>query len=258
MKAYRITPAAAGLAALVLLASPVHAQHAGDLWIGRSSETTGKQLKVAVAIGGFDPFDPFHNLAVLAPSSGFFEGWSSDSPGFDAIRTQSPPDDTYTLAPGADIWLDIISIDPAFAIVVPPNYDILDAPGQSARLGNSQLHKHLIWLIDSTSPGFDPAQCTWHATFRLRDAGSTGYAPSTPFTVRFARMWLAPADFDCDGDVDLQDFTRFQACFNGPNQPPATSGCRDADANRDGDVDLEDFNVFQACFNGSNNPPACG
>jgi hypothetical protein len=30
-----------------------------------------------------------------------------------------------------------------------------------------------------------------------------------------------PGDFDADGDVDLEDFAIFQACFNGPNRPPA-------------------------------------
>lgn len=65
-------------------------------------------------------------------------------------------------------------------------------------------------------------------------------------------------DFDDDGDVDLSDFGHFQACFNGPNQPPAQpSGCEDADLDFDGDVDLSDFSTFQVCFNGPNRPPAC-
>lgn len=258
MKSQRSSLAAASFAATVLISLPLYAQHLGDVWIGRSSDATGRQLKVAVAIGGFDPFDPLGNLVVLTPTSGFFEGWSSDSPGFDSIRTESPPDDTYKLAEGAEIWLDIVSIDKAFAIVVPPSYDILDQPGQSARLGNDQLHKHLIWLIDSTSTAFDPAQCIWHATFRLRDAGSTGYATSVPFTIRFARATVVPVDFDCDGDVDLVDFSRFQICFNGPNRAAAQTGCAEADVDFDGDVDLVDFGVFQGCFNGPNRPPSCG
>jgi hypothetical protein len=65
----------------------------------------------------------------------------------------------------------------------------------------------------------------------------------------------APADLDADGDVDLTDFLDFQVCFNGPNRPPAASGCADADFDLDGDVDLTDFLVFQRCFNGPNRPP---
>ncbi len=65
------------------------------------------------------------------------------------------------------------------------------------------------------------------------------------------------ADFDGDGDVDLADFTAFQACFNGPNQPPAGANCGGADFDGDNDIDLADFTAFQGCFNGPNRPPAC-
>jgi hypothetical protein len=67
----------------------------------------------------------------------------------------------------------------------------------------------------------------------------------------------APADFDGDGDVDLADFGLFQGCFNGPNRPPAQSGCGSVDFDNDHDIDLADFGVFQGCFNGPNRPPAC-
>jgi len=46
-------------------------------------------------------------------------------------------------------------------------------------------------------------------------------------------------------------------CFNGANQPPASSCPADADFDDDGDVDVSDFAVFQACFNGPDQPPAC-
>ncbi|MBN1488707.1 MAG: FG-GAP repeat protein [Phycisphaerae bacterium] len=64
-------------------------------------------------------------------------------------------------------------------------------------------------------------------------------------------------DFDSDTDVDLADFGHFQTCFNGPNRPPAMTGCGNADSDIDGDVDLVDFFAFQACFNGPNRPLAC-
>jgi len=66
------------------------------------------------------------------------------------------------------------------------------------------------------------------------------------------------ADFDSDGDVDLEDFGRFQTCFNGPGRPPASPDCGSADLDGDGDVDLSDFASFQACFNGPAQIPACG
>lgn len=65
------------------------------------------------------------------------------------------------------------------------------------------------------------------------------------------------ADLDMDGDVDLDDFGRFRTCFNGPNHPPAATGCEESDFDADGDVDLADFSVFRGCFNGPNRPVAC-
>lgn len=78
--------------------------------------------------------------------------------------------------------------------------------------------------------------------------------------VRYNRRveFLALPDIDADRDVDLADFTTFQACFNGPNRPAALPGCASVDFDQDTDVDLVDFKVFQTCFNGPNRPPACG
>ena len=62
-----------------------------------------------------------------------------------------------------------------------------------------------------------------------------------------------PGDFDGDGDVDLSDFTQFQLCFGGSNNPPAPT-CPpgvNADLDGDGDVDLADFLIFQQNFTGS-------
>ncbi|HOW73663.1 MAG TPA: hypothetical protein PKY77_23940 [Phycisphaerae bacterium] len=83
---------------------------------------------------------------------------------------------------------------------------------------------------------------------------------------------LAAGDFDGDGDVDMDDFGRFQACVTGPAMPytPASllAGCtlyRDAngripaDFDKDTDVDQEDFGVFQRCYSGPGGlpDPAC-
>jgi hypothetical protein len=65
------------------------------------------------------------------------------------------------------------------------------------------------------------------------------------------------ADLDADADADLDDFVQLQACFGGPNRPPADNCMADADLDVDGDVDLSDFAVFQSCFNGPNRRPAC-
>ena len=89
-------------------------------------------------------------------------------------------------------------------------------------------------------------------------AGST---PSVRADVIFRHVQVSaeyPADLDGDSDVDLVDFGAFQACFNGPNRPPAADGsCDAADFDGDSDVDLVDFGTFQDCFNGPNRLPTC-
>jgi len=60
----------------------------------------------------------------------------------------------------------------------------------------------------------------------------------------------AVADFDRDGDVDLDDLLQFESCATGPALGPPVSGCENADFDRDGDVDQCDFGVFQTCISG--------
>jgi len=43
-----------------------------------------------------------------------------------------------------------------------------------------------------------------------------------------------------------------------PGAPVNAVGCPLVDLDLDGDVDLDDFGLFQACFNGPNRPPKCG
>ena len=74
----------------------------------------------------------------------------------------------------------------------------------------------------------------------------------------FDEAWIAtiprqacesPADFDCDGDIDLADYLDFVQCFESRSQPPAPA-CGGADTDGDDDVDLADLVSFQAQFTG--------
>lgn len=58
----------------------------------------------------------------------------------------------------------------------------------------------------------------------------------------------ARADFDRDGDVDMDDFGHLQTCMNAPVFTPI---CQDADLDGSGGVNNSDFNVFQLCARGA-------
>ena len=62
-----------------------------------------------------------------------------------------------------------------------------------------------------------------------------------------------PADFDMDGDVDLDDLAAFQACVSGPGVA-YTGDCAKADLDHNGDVDQNDFGLLQRCYSGAGIP----
>jgi hypothetical protein len=57
-----------------------------------------------------------------------------------------------------------------------------------------------------------------------------------------------PGDFDRDGDVDLEDFGRFQACLTGPGIAQNNSACAKAKIDNDTDVDQTDTSKFRQCL----------
>ncbi len=56
-----------------------------------------------------------------------------------------------------------------------------------------------------------------------------------------------PGDCSGDGAVDIEDYASFADCLGGPGET-YESHCLCADIDEDGDVDLTDFSYFQAVF----------
>lgn len=63
------------------------------------------------------------------------------------------------------------------------------------------------------------------------------------------------ADFDNDGDVDLDDYARLQECYSGSG--PILDGCYPQDLDFDGKVNDADLHAFRQCLTGPNIPPDC-
>lgn len=241
------------IATTAMAATHASAQHTGDVWIGVDSNG-----QLAASAGAFVPAD---NYAYLVPVSGLLHGWSDDAPGFDHVVT--PADGLAPMQSGANIWLEVVELDPAFR-VIDDAFQILDAPGDDTQLGDHTLHQHDTWHINSSDAAYDPDRCVWHATFVLRDDGSTGYATSDPLTFNFTNVPVRPegtpadGDFDLDMDVDWDDYRAFAVCLFGPaelpqpDEPAVTTcevECLNAfDFDDDRDVDLQDFAAFQTVF----------
>lgn len=88
--------------------------------------------------------------------------------------------------------------------------------------------------------------------FAAADFGDPSLVEAAVDAVRVVRFKCATctnADFDCDADVDLDDFLRFADCYSGANRPAAQT-CVAADFDADGDVDLSDFARFARAFTG--------
>lgn len=102
----------------------------------------------------------------------------------------------------------------------------------------------------SAKPAWAPAsEQRVHAAARDARGDATGWvlAPAV-FRVRCS----APGDLDCDGDVDQEDFGRFQTCFSGPGFTQSDSACEQARLDADLDVDGADVAIFQNCMSGPN------
>ncbi len=164
--------AASGLAPGIAVA---HEHHEGDFVVARSP---GDQLILNEEDGRHvdEPID-----LTPIPPGGLVEGWSEDDPGFDH---QHEDEAGYlALESGAEIWLQIVSLDPALKLIsdnIP-----YDEPNDLIYLGDHEIHKHMTWWVDSEDAGFNPTQGAWFGTFELIDEGMTGYGDSSPFTLEF-------------------------------------------------------------------------
>ena len=79
--------------------------------------------------------------------------------------------------------------------------------------------------------------------------GVPGLSMCSPVRTATVKSWI-PGDWDQDGDVDLHDFGRFQACLSGLGIPQEDPGCFLALLDDDGDVDQQDTTIFLGCLTG--------
>jgi len=206
------------------------AGHLGVSWLDRRDDDYA------------DPNDPLMNQAYrcyFAWSADGGETWQGGSPG-------TP-----------DLDVSLVSVDPRADTQNPLVYEWLDrlvSLGGYRGMGAWGRKFLPVWVDLTDWPQYALRHDPWFA-----------YHPPLPpepeiiqqlgdiYGALVEVIEPVPPDYEPDCDVDLADFTVFQLCFGGSNNPPAPA-CppgMDADYDNDGDVDLQDFDMFFLAFTGA-------
>jgi len=90
----------------------------------------------------------------------------------------------------------------------------------------------------------------WETTLQLGDRAEGSTDRGEAYWDDIVITQGPPGDLDYDCDLDLDDFTIFEAAMSGPDRPIAPLGDPAADLDLDTDCDLDDFAIFAANFTG--------
>ena len=195
----------------------------------------------------------------------------------DNVRQGIAPDPVFMIADFESIGVgdttSMFVVAPSGNVTVPniataPKANVVEAIGA----GGSSRSESLVWqFIDNSLSRWVWATARDAADPRVLDVPNPLVDFSKPIVITYRLTGLPNcgevfADRDVDGDVDMDDFARLQACIttNGiaPDEPVA-AGCECFDRNVDGDVDMDDIVEFERCATGPGvdfeaaNYPAC-
>ncbi len=162
------------------------------------------------------------------------------------VLTGCPPESSFTVAnSGVGTLAYRIEVDqPWLAVPV------------STGVSTGQANAHTVTYACDLPVG------AHHANLIIRDNGSSPtVAPNEPVVVPVTlNVRTVSADFDKDGDVDLDDFSHLQLCLTGDHIRITDLNCFDANLDGINDVSVFDVEVFRRCLTGADTPATlnCG
>jgi len=180
----------------------------------------------------WDGGDEIHNddaSTFILTYTNIYGGWTGGDGNIDANPLFIDPDGPDDIIGTADDDLHVPSGSP-----------VVDA-------GNNDADTDAITAGVQPLPNTDLDGRARFADDPLTEDTGSGTAPIVDMG---AYEYQLPADFDADGDVDLDDYDHLYMCLAGPGAETLPTECQDADLDGDTDVDLGDFALFQQQFTG--------
>lgn len=174
------------------------------------------------------------------PSSLFsaYPGFTDPFPGFESLDFDVPAEGLFTLSPGAQIEVILVSMDPGVRMLNDTGSGFL-AVGETYFFGSPFFDFHPLWQVPHGYNGQ-----VFSATFIARDRSGT-HADSEPFTLTLTPA-PCPGDFNGDAKVNTPDLVYFLGRFGGA--PVSGEPWGGGDLNNDGAVDTQDLVAFLARF----------
>lgn len=198
-----------------------------------------------------DPFTAFQQTVALRYPAG-----KVGTPGLSTM-TRSPASFTRSINAEENLPNDTFTIQRT-AGPLPVDYTITDdvdwlsvSPGSGTTTGEIDTLT-ISYATTLLAPG------TYSGTIRIAAENAANSPLTITVNLTVNPSLYAQADFDRDGDVDQEDFGRFQVCYSGTGVSPSDPNCLKARLNFGTIVDLEDFTLFQRCVSGPNVPADLG
>jgi hypothetical protein len=133
-----------------------------------------------------------------------------------------------------------------------PCYDLQDAAEGNPDMFDDLGRQILTWPTQDPFGTVDAAYFVpGENELVFAVAGDASFFEPTGLEFEATVTYDFGGDSDCDGDLDLRDFARLQACFTG-DTGVADSGCLVFDFDSDADVALDDFARFTDEITGPN------